>query len=186
MAAAEAKVAAAEAKVAEAKREVAEAKRDFKAATDATEKEMLKKDWESARQDWESARQGLKGASDFLRSQQDRLVRLQRASDTGTLSQHSKHSLTHCRTASAPPSLPLALLDDLVAHTLVALLVANPRHCVVCGSSVVGGFASTRRPTLIDCGVVVDMLTAVHTLVLCLSVFCCVHHPCATSHPARA
>ena len=177
---------AAEAKVTAAEAKVAEAKRGFMDATDATVKEMLLKDWKGAQEDWKGAQDFLADARAFLRSQQDRLVRLQQASDTGTLPQHSKHSLTHCRTASAPPSLPLALLEDLVAHTLVALLVANPRHCVVCGSSVVGGFASTRRPTLIDCGVVVNMLTAVHTLVLCLSVFCCVHHPCATSHPARA
>ena len=123
-------VTAAEAKVAAAEAKVAEAKRDFMGATDATLKEMLLEDWKGAQHSLRSQQDFLADARGFLRSQQDHLVRLQQASATGTLSQHSKHSLTHCRTASAPPSLPLALLDDLVAHTLVALLLSPTRDTV--------------------------------------------------------
>ena len=97
-------VGAAEAKVEAAKHEVEAAKSECRAATDADEKEMLCRDWDTARGGLRTAQDGLrtaqKGLGDvlaFAKSQRDRLVQLQQASDNGTLSRHFEHPLTGCR-----------------------------------------------------------------------------------------
>jgi chromosome segregation ATPase len=112
----EAKVEAAKCEVEAAKREVEAAKHEFRAATDADEKSMLREDWKTARDGLRTAQKGLDDVLAFAKSQRDRLVQLQQASDNGTLPQHSErpvdwlspwepcpHYWPHCCAVGADP-----------------------------------------------------------------------------------
>ena len=142
VAAAEAKVAAAKAKVAAAKQEVAAAeakvaaaKQEYRAVPDDDpDKEMLRDDWKIARKGLDGAQKGLDGAQKGLDSAQDGvkiarkgldgaqdlLLRLQRASDTGTRA-------FDCSLPAPPPGPHFSVLD--VVFRVCRFFIQRYRVC---------------------------------------------------------